>query len=396
MQIRIERNLSLDTLDNYYRLLGSALEVDATVDLQIPKILQNDFVGLVPAIYQFVITWIRYPYIGKLTIDVENPEQENWQQLLENEHLFPIFVLVWNQPGIYNINGQINIKNYLKEAIAEVREQMVKVRPLKGWKLLLTGIDHFPKKIGTIPGFETPNGFIDNETSSYRNLKAAIDGILNYSTDAKSIFNENDRVFVAIMHELVKNTYEWGKTDQNNVPVDPSIRGVLVKFYKKRRKTFLNEFNMHKGLYAYFSNTLHRENANQELYFLEISVFDSGIGFVEKFSGGNKAESDEIDIIKKCLVKHSTSAKGLQKDDKGLGLDRILKLLDKRGFLRIRTNHSCLYRNLITHPYQGTVDEKKLNLFDWNLELDTKYSTLPNAAGSVITILYPLALNNYL
>src|SRR5690606_28459534 len=98
-----------------------------------------------------------------------------------------------------------------------------------------------------------------------------------------------------------KNTFEWGNKDKNNVPLDPSLRGLIVKFYKKTRSALLEDFKSHKGLITYFKSSTLKENSKSEIYFLEIDVFDSGIGFVEKFKSLNKSEEiSDIEIIKKC------------------------------------------------------------------------------------------------
>ena len=99
----------------------------------------------------------------------------------------------------------------------------------------------------------------------------------------------------------------------------------------------------------------------------------------------------DIDIIKRCLMLHMSSAKGLNKDEKGFGLDEILKILDGKGFLRIKTNRRCIFRNMITHPYRKVDKEQDLDLFDWDLNSRSKYSELSNAAGACVTILYPLS-----
>jgi hypothetical protein len=71
-----------------------------------------------------------------------------------------------------------------------------------------------------------------------------------------------------------------------------------------------------------------------EIYFIELSVFDSGIGFVSRFTGKSNESFeafDQVQIIKKCLTKHHTSDRSLHRESKGLGLNRILNLLDKKG-----------------------------------------------------------------
>src|SRR5690606_15883684 len=91
-------------------------------------------------------------------------------------------------------------------------------------------------------------------------------------------------------------------------------------------------------------------NDNQQIYYLEILVFDSGIGFVEKF--GKENGVSDIDIIKKCLIKNQTSSNTNMKTKKGKGLDRILNILDGKGFLRITTDRYYLYRDLIKNKYE--------------------------------------------
>lgn len=393
MLIKIEKTVTLEDLDRYYSQLNRFADVDGVVDVQLPKQLENNFVGLVPSIIQFLITWVRYKYSGNLWLDIENPDQEDFDRLFENELLFPAFILAWNKAAFYNNTGEINIKSFLKEPLQKIRNEMVKVKAQKGNKMLLVSIDHFPYSSGSLPAFEGIEGFIDNEANSTRNLRFALENVLSYSNDAKRVFGKYGRDFISIIHELFKNTYEWAKTDSNNVPLDPSIRGVFIKFYKKRRATFLNEFKTHKGLRSYFESQSHVENSQQELYFIEISVFDSGIGFVDKFDSPDKEKLSDIDIVKRCLMLHMTSAQGLEKDDKGIGLDQILRVLDKKGLLRIKTNKRCVYRNMITHPYKTVSAEKDLDLFDWHKGTpDTFTDELP-VAGATLTILYPLATN---
>ncbi len=392
--ITIERNLSLDDLDRYYRRLEEYRSVDAALDLLLPRTLHNNYMGLAVALVQFVISWIRYAHAGKLLIDISNPETENWEEIFQEEHIFPIIALSVNNAGVYDRTGQISLTPYIRQAYAKTRDAMVKVKPLKGGKLSLTSADHFPQSAGSLPCFERQEGYIDNESTVGRNLRPAIEFVLNLSPHIQNQFRAVEPHLIAIINELMKNTYEWGKTDSHNVPVDPGVRGLLMKFYRRVRDKAVEEFRFHTGLREYFNNNRLRENGIHELYFLEISVYDSGVGFVEKYSERGIREMSDVDVIKRCLIKHRTSAAGLEKDDKGIGLDRILQLLNTRGFLRIKTNRSCLYRNLITHPYRAAATEDDMELFDWQTHSSVRFTALPNVAGSVVTIIYPLAIND--
>lgn len=392
--ITVERSVSFDDLDRYYRRLDDFKEVNASVELLVPRILTSNYMGLSIALLQFVISWIRYPNAGKLRLDVSNPELQDWDEIFKEEHVFPIIALAVNTTGVYDVNG-VNLIPFIRSAFSKVRDKMLKVKPLKGARLSLTNIDHFPKTAGSLPCFERSDGYIDNESAIGRNLKPAMESILAYSSDIQFQYNVVEHHLMGIINELMKNTYEWGRTDSYNVPVDPSVRGLLIKFYRRIRSKAVEEFRFHPGVREYFENERLRENSIHELYFLEISVYDSGVGFVDKYSERGIPSMSDVNVIKRCLIEHRTSDTGLGRGDKGKGLDRILRLLNNRGFLRIKTNRSCLYRNLITHPYkESTTVEKEMELYDWQTHSSSDYKTLPNASGAVITIIYPLAINN--
>jgi hypothetical protein len=391
MVIEIDSGVTLDQIDTYYDRLVRAEEVDAQVDLLLPVKLDNHFGGLVPALLQFVITWSRYRHSGNLLLDIQHPGTVNFNEVLQNELLFPAIILVWFKADIYNKTSDINLRSYLKDPLRDLRDLMMKVRPMKGNKLLLVSIDHFPFSSGALPLFETQDSFIDNEASTLRNLRPALESVLSFSQEAKREFALYGQDFIKIIHELFKNTHEWARTDYNNIAINPGVRGILVKFFKKRRQSILQEYKWHTGLREYFESKVHIENQQDELYFIELSVFDSGVGFVEKFESPDKSEISDIDIIKRCLMLHMTSSRSLEKDVKGVGLDKILQILSSKGLIRIKTNGRCVYRNMITHPYKFVEKEHDLDLFDWKNNSMTNYSSLHQAAGACLTILYPLS-----
>lgn len=395
VQIKIDKSIRLEDIDSCYEELYNYIKKNIVVDLLIPRELNNYYLGLVPTLYQFAITWIRYDRSGKLMLDIEDPVETDFEKIYENELLFPLISLAWNKNEVFNRSGTINLRSYLRPKNIDLFSKMRAVKPLKGRKLLLTNFDHLPQDRGLLPCFEINHEFIKNESILNDSLTPGISEVLNYSKEVELQYSTVAKHLIGIVYELMKNTYEWAKDDSNQVQLDPNMRGVLIKFYKKKRNTFLEDFQNQKGLTEYFSSLVLKENSINELYFLELSVFDSGIGFVEKYKSLNNAKSyTDIEIVKKCMIKHNTSAKGLNKDDKGIGLDRILSILNEKGFLRIKTGTVCVYRNLISHKYQSVSsdDITGMELFDWNKNSNTDYTTNKNAEGSVITIIYPLSI----
>ena len=395
-KIKIEKNVKLEDLDKLYQNLNSHIKADVSVDLVLPKEIESNYVGLVPALYQFIITWIRYKKSGKLLLDIDKVNETALDKLYENELIFPIISLLWNKCEIYNSTGKINLRSFLKPKNVAYFDKMKSVEAQKGWKLLLTNFDHLPEDRGILPCFELNGLFNTNETQLSNSLKNGVKQVLGFSQDAEKTYNLEKDHLIGIIYELMKNTYEWGKDDENRVPLDPSIRGLLIKFYKKTRTKLIDEFKYHQGLSNYFKSDVLKENVKKELFFLEIDVFDSGVGFIKKYKSLNPNEKlKDPDIVKKCMIKHNTSAKGLEKDDKGIGLDRILTILDKKGFLRVKTDSVCLYRNLISNPYKKIQKENinDMELFDWKKNSNKDYTSFQLAEGSVITIIYPLSFD---
>jgi len=390
--ITIKKSATIDDVESYYDLLHKSAVVRATVDLCLPAEFSHDNFGLVPQLLQFVITWIRYKKSKRLLIDVVNTEKETIEDLYKNELIFPSVILAWYNNGVYQasngetLSGVLNFKN---------REFITKMMAGESvyHKLLLANFEHLPDEY-QLPCFGNRYEFIRTEYNLQQNLRKGIGDVFYYTTiepEFVSIYPD----LVAIIYELMKNTFEWGKEDEDNVPLETNMRGVLAKFFKKSRKALLEDMGNHKGLSAFFASGGHKENAKGELYFVEISIFDGGIGFSRKYRSRHPDETDltDINILKKCLIKHNTSAKTLEKDDKGIGLDRILRVLDGKGFLRIKTGQLCVYRDLIANRYQDNRKTENMVLFDWKSQNTERYTKFRNSEGALITILYPLASN---
>lgn len=397
-QIKIPKDVDLLSLHKIYLEFNNQLKrPDLLIDLIMPLELTKDYLGISANLIQFASTWIRSDKAGKLIIDIDTPNQKLLDSISNNEHLLPIIGLVWNSKGVYDSNGQ-NLRKYLKASLNEVFLKMAKVEPLKGDKLLLTNLDHLPKSYGILPCFEKNGKYISNPTELATSLeKVLTENVLRNYGETHSKYNLIKRDLSRIVYELMKNTFEWARADILDIPFDPNIRGVIIKFNKRKRIKLVEDYKSNKGVSEYFSNSILKENSQGELYFLEISVFDSGSGFIDKFKAfKNKEESlSDIEILKKCLIKHNTSSKGLNKEDKGIGLDKILRIINGKGWIRIKTGKRCVYRNLIADQYIAISPEEisRMKLFDWSKNSDSEYSKYENVSGSVITIIFPLSTN---
>ena len=389
-EISIPKNITPSKMENLYRKYINNQDVD-DVNLKIPGSFNKYTFGLLGDLLKFIITLNSKSKIQTLVLDLD---QENLNSFYDQEYAYPIISLLWNTSNFTDKNN-VNIKDSLREKQNEFFIKMNSLDRIKGNKYILTNTDHLSKNKGLIRLLESPAGFNDDEDQ----IKYSIKKIFN---DYVLTFNKNNKIELesliedigAIVYELTKNTYEWGKTDKNLIDIAASIRGVYFRFHRNNSNIILEEFEK-TPIQSFFQHPFISENCINEqnqIYYLEMLVFDSGVGFIDKFT--KKEELTDLDVIKKCLVKNQTSSTSNLKSKKGIGLDRILNILNKKGFVKISTDKYCVYRDLIKDNYKP-IDVEKLNdlkLEDWNND-DFKTDNIIKSQGSYISILYPFKSN---
>jgi hypothetical protein len=385
-EIRIPKNITPNKLNKLFD--DSLIRKDlSNITLSIPNSINKYTFGLLANLLKLVITLNKKSSIKTLKIDIDH---ENLENFYDQEYAYPIVSLLWNTSNFIDKNLN-EIKPKLRELQNKYFIKMNGLSRFKGNKYILTNTDHLSRNSGLIKLFENSNGFNDNEEQITKSVKKILNNyVLTFN---KNNLTEIDNIIDdigAIIYELAKNTYEWGKTDSQNIDLPSSIRGIYFRFHKNNKEKISQEFK-DTPLETYFKqNYILNECTNglNQVYFLEILVFDSGVGFIEKF---NKKDSlTDLEIIKKCLIKNQTSSITNLKSKKGLGLDRILNILNKKGFVKITTNKYSVYRNLIKDNHKPTnIDDlDSLILEDWNKN-DFKTKNMINATGSHISILYP-------
>lgn len=355
--------------------------------LTLPGYLTKYRFGLLSDILKLVFYLNSKSNIKLVKINVEENELDKFY---DQEYSYPIISLLWNISSFTDELGK-DIKEKLRVKQNEFFVRMNSLSKFKGNKYILVNTDHIPKNKGLIRLLEGPEGFNDDEDKIVKKVKKILkDYILTFN---RKNLNEIDPIIEdigAIIFELVKNTFEWGRTDSNNVDLSPSIRGAYIRFHIGKDEKIKEEFKDTPLEHFFTHPKLLQQSTNdqQQIYYLEILVFDSGVGFVEKF--GREDQVSDIDIIKQCLIKNQTSSKSNLKTKKGKGLDRILNILDDKGFLRITTDRYCLYRDLIKNKYEPVDKNNSDNLVlqNWNNVVLDRQNTI-KSQGSFISILYP-------
>lgn len=386
-EIKIHKNISPSKIESLYKEFIIQKNIGEDIVLSLPSELNKYRFGVLSDLLRFIITLNLKSNIVKVIFDIEKSELNI---LYKQEYTYPLISLLWNK-AIFQDKNFSNIKDDLRIMQNEFFNLMNSLERLKGQKYLLSHTDHLSKNNGLIKFLEDINGFNDDELY----IKNVIKRILTENVLTFNKKNSEEIQYViddisAIVYELSKNTYEWGKTDADMRPIKSSIRGIYFRFYSNSYSKMKEDFQ-NTPIEDFINHKYIKESCIQlldKIYYLEILVYDSGVGYIEKF---NDFEGlDDIDIIRKCLIKNQTSSTSNFKSKKGLGLDRILSIIDKKGFLRIVTDKYSVYRDLIKDNYT-TISEgqiKNLKLEDWN-KADFNVDSGEKCQGSFVSILYP-------
>src|SRR5690554_593644 len=219
--IVIKSNTRLSDLDKLYSELYESIRKREEISLQIPKSLSRNFFSITTALIQFAATWVQSGYAKKLIVNIQSIDQEQLDRLYEQEFVFPIISLAWNDVLIENIKGKNirpNLRDYQNNFILKMR-RIEAMR--KGEKMLLVNLDHFSNSSGLLPYFETNEEFIGKEEDISDSLRDPImKHVLQYTKShfQNNIANIYDDI-IGIIYELMKNTQEWGKEDAHKVPI---------------------------------------------------------------------------------------------------------------------------------------------------------------------------------
>ena len=237
----------------------------------------------------------------------------------------------------------------------------------------------------------TPTELLDRErhgelVRSNRELNAMLERCCDHINVTKHFEKElkrTDSVFGALLSELFKNTAEHGYRQVDGGVLDKNLRCVriaatLIARTKLVEKTVSSQESQEvaRRYFAQIAATP-SEHSPVDVRILELSIFDSGPGFVPTITHRSDATPEEPSAaVARCFQKHQ-SAKAAPRA--GEGLARVLAVVHSlNGFIRVRTNNvEAFYAANLGDP-DG---------------LDTAtfvHGGLPSVEGSVVTICIPI------
>lgn len=390
-EIKIKQAINLEYIDKLYSQLYSTNK--EKINILLPKTIKEENFGVLPLLLQFISTWERITQSGDLVLPIESVK-DDVTEYLQQYFAYVSFQVAQKYRDVVDVNGK-SIVPLAEEAIKRMSVLMNKNEGPKHNSIMLTCFDHIDESLGgVVKAFYSDDKFILNEDAHkyFEQLYKFID--IYKSNLINDAVKNNLQNFKGIIYELIKNTEDWAKTNIHGDILYPNVRGLYLKLHKNLKNKFIENAENFIGLKKYLSHKEFVLAENQEQYFLEISVFDSGPGHIRRYlklDEPNFSLPQQIDILQKCLVKHNTSDISHESDFRGLGLDRVLETLNKRGgFLMIRAENLSVYRDLIKNKYIHTQNSSDIILHDIKTDLIDNYSMKWRACGSVISIIYPL------
>lgn len=399
--MKILKDISINNIEEYFQNISNKSGI-----LELSREYSNKNFFDVTAQLQLISTFIRNndEYVLMLPINkisIENINSNIFHtelNVLREEINYVATIMSWGKKMI-NMESENIERSYINNFTPIIKNEMntpkdLSQRTQKGNILFLTCFDHFAGSKGLLDSFYLDktkfydqkefffspfNDRLSNFSKSF-NKNVAIDNL-------KSTFDD----ITNIIYELMLNTHEWARSDENFKELSPNIRGVYVKLHKGKIDNLKKKYSNIKALESYLKHDFYEDSQGLSTFF-EISVFDSGPGFIKRNNKGNKdiTIKDEVGIIKKCLTLHQTSASGYQQMVKGAGLDRISKILSANGgFFKIRTARTSVYRDYVLNQYKEVNNYNEIYLSDWNNSSDNDFTEYSEVAGTTINILYP-------
>jgi hypothetical protein len=153
----------------------------------------------------------------------------------------------------------------------------------------------------------------------------------------RDLTDERSQTISVLIHELFKNSHDWGRTNVDGSIVRRSFRSIIMR----SMGADATEVSTSSAAIAAYAIRL-GSPARTRLF--EVSIVDSGPGLARRQLGVGSLDgvslSEEFDACVACFKKHSSSSNSLER---GIGLFRVWNCLrDLRGFLRVRSGRLSL------------------------------------------------------
>ncbi|MAT16628.1 MAG: hypothetical protein CMJ46_15315 [Planctomyces sp.] len=386
-KIQLKSETTIPVVEDYLNSIAAS----PLQNVQLPsKPIRSAGMGGESALIQFLLTWARNNPEGNVITPFQLGNAEGEAHSLK--HLSSraySFVAMLAAGNVLAADSTTSIRMKTNHACSLRVDKMAKglQKAAFGHRTFLACVDHSTKAF--IPAFYFADGAIRNR-SEFSDL--AEDVLMS-----RAAAFTRDRIRPAtrqglglLLYELIKNTHDWGRTGVDNVPLRPSIRGLLFTRLNIILKGALTSAGGNPSLEAYVTS-LGRRSRDEYVRFLELSVFDSGPGLASRWLktplSDDVTTEQELAACFDCLTKHKTTSGA---SSRGLGLYDVMRTLNElKAFIRLRTGRLALFRDFISSPLNVEEKADGPTLYDWN-SASPEPTRLAPSTGTLFTIVIPL------
>lgn len=397
--LSVRGSINIGNVEGWVRSLTDKPEAK---ELQIPIRLREERASGKSALIQFLFTWQTQFNDPTLVIRIPRLSDANTQlkNLSEEDHGLCALLLAEH---VFTASGE----TVDHEAFAISRKRYAEIASRicfrgKQASIIVAGHSGPAALSSPFEGLAVPQSRAERRTAFTRAIKNAIGNCLAPSS-AKALVEEHRASLADILYELFANAEEWGSRDLDGAPLARGIRGISLRSYDKEqlaRRALAEQAQGFPALERYLRK-LGKDDSDQIRPFLEVCVFDNGIGLAQQFLrkpyNSGITVQDEYTAVQQCLRRHVSSSRS---PAKGIGLFLTMKLLHRvQGFLRIRTGHLSLYRDFTEDPYllseaegsiQGALWQHAEYLRDFQSGESADPTAYPLVSGALFALWIPL------
>ena len=398
--ITIQGSQNIASIERYLTELEVAKN---ETDVRLPTSLTEERAGGKAALIQAIITWAKHTRTGRLVTRIGASRERDiyLQNLSATEH--GLVTLLMARDIVAGNDTSLSHPG-LQQAYSDYRNVSFAPRAV-GTRCLFLVSNRFSRA-------ETPNAYesiagtlAPGKGEWFKKEVARQVNLCISRSPAKSIPPTDCAAIGEIAYELFANAEEWGSSEFDGSTIFPNVRGIIIEVHGKARASrtdLLQDVSGSPPMEQFVKDWYERSRVLPA--FLELSIFDSGVGLAQRAVDFRLTEETDLEreykLVLDCLRKYSSSS---HRGTRGLGLYYVMSLLTKtRGFLRYRSGRLSLFRDFNTHQFMPELGHdqfverptskfkvRNIFLFDWKSQSPTLVR-FPRVDGALFTMLFPL------
>lgn len=335
----------------YKDIEESLNKVDKEIELSLPANPK----AIKPALLSLVMVFISSLYrkserinLSCQWLDPKGCETSKIGELLDD----PVwFVCALYADEIYLGENRVPSKGRLNNSFMERSEKVYGVMARRMAQFIT--IDY------SIQRFREPASLYDNKNGNVKPTRGFSSLLKSFCTELVNEINPHDewlREISVIIHEVFLNTHEHAYKRLFYSIDNKSCRGLMYRHHMIANSDDVDGFfNKNTPENEYIENI--RKSSPGTLHLLEVSVFDSGVGFAKTFGDFSGGRKEEVALVKKCFKQGVTSKNYAAGSGNGL-FESEMVLRRKKAFVSVTTGRVSIYADFSMGEGSGNFIER--------------------------------------